>query len=53
MIVAPLQMEKEKTKNRVIDNVQFLNYFMDPPTLNVDGVRKPAKIGWIGMFVFT
>ena len=31
-IIAPLQVEEERTKNRLIYNAQFLNCFMEPPS---------------------
>ena len=53
VIVAPLQVEVETTKNRLIYNAQFLNCFMDPPPFKMDGVGKMAEIGWKGMFMFS
>ena len=53
VIIAPIQVEVEKTKNRLIYNAQYLNCFMNAPAFNMDGVGKIAEIGWEGMFMFS
>ena len=45
-IITPLQVEEERTKNRLIYNAQFLNCFMEPPSYKMDGVGRLAQIGW-------
>ena len=52
-IIAPIQVEVEKTKSRLINNAQYLNCFMHPPSFNMDGVGKIAEIGWDGMFMIS
>ena len=52
-IVAPLQVETEKTKNRLIYNARYLNCFLDPPPFTMDGVGKISDIGWEGMYMFS